>query len=108
MKNIMIAATVSALLASSATAADLAFVGGLEYTTEAGVFEATAGVEYNLNQIVLASSLTVNDADGDFEFTGADFTVGYTINDASSVYVTVDADADFNRTETTLGLSVRF
>lgn len=104
----MIAATVTALLASSATAGELAFLGGLEYTTEAEVVEATAGIEYNLNQFTLVPSITVNDAAGDFEFAGVDITIGYAINGATAAYVTVDADEDFNRTETTLGLSVRF
>lgn len=109
MKNMIIAAATAAILsATAANANDLAILGGLEYTTEAEVFEATVGVEGALAGFTITPLLTVNDTAGDFEFTGAEVTVGYSVSTAVAVYATVEADADWDYSETTLGVSLRF
>jgi hypothetical protein len=109
MKNMIIgAATAAILTATAANANDLAILGGLEYTTEAEVFEATVGVEGALAGFTITPLLTVNDTAGDFEFTGAEVTVGYSVSTAVAVYATIEADADWDYSETTLGVSLRF
>jgi hypothetical protein len=109
MKNMIIAAATAAILAATAANAnDIAILGGLEYTTEAEVFEATVGIEGALAGFTITPLLTVNDAAGDFEFTGSEVTVGYSVSTAVAVYATIEADADWGHSETTLGVSLRF
>jgi hypothetical protein len=110
MKTLVIAAATAATLAaaSAASANDLAFVGGLEYTTEAKVLETTAGVEYSLQAFTISPLLTVNDSTGSFDLRAVELTVGYAATQNVNLYVTVAGDNSFNHTETTLGLSFRF
>jgi hypothetical protein len=109
MKNMIITAVTAAILTTTAANAnDLAILGGLEYTTEAEVFEATVGVEGAVAGFTITPLLTVNDAAGDFEFTGAEVTVGYTLATSVAVYTTIEADADWDHSETTIGVSLRF
>jgi hypothetical protein len=110
MKNLMIAAATAATLsaATAASANDLAFIGGVEYTTEAKVLETTVGLEYAVNRFTVTPLLTLNDAAGDFDFIAVELTVGYTINSSVNLYVTIDGDRDFNHNETTLGVAFRF
>lgn len=104
----IVAATALALSATAATAGDLAFLGGLEYTTEAEVFEATAGVEYATNGFTFTPLIVMNDAANDFDFVSAELTVGYDLGKNVNAYVTVESDADWNHAETTLGVALRF
>lgn len=109
MTNTMMAAVAALTFsAAAASAGDLAYLGGLEYTVEAEAFEATAGIEYAAGGLTLTPVLTINDATGDFEFAAADLTIGYAVATSVNVYATVEADADFDYTETTLGVSFRF
>lgn len=109
MKTFAIAAaTALALSATAVTAGDLAFLGGLEYTTEAEVFEATAGVEYATNGFTFTPLVVFNDDADDLDFVNAELTVGYDVNEAVNAYVTVETDADWNHAETTLGVALRF
>lgn len=110
MKNVFLAAAL-ALTATTASADTLAVIGGLEYAVEAEVTEATAGVEYApdfLNGVTVTPVLTFNDAGQDFAFEAVAITVGYTVAAGVDIYTTVDADEDFHRTETTVGVSFRF
>ena len=108
MKNVFLAAAI-AMTTTAASAADLAFLGGLEYTVEAEVTEATVGVEYApIAGVTITPVLTFNDDGQDFQFESTAITLGYAVNSAVNAYVTVDADEDFNRTETTVGVAIRF
>lgn len=109
MKNIIIAAATATLLTAAAASANgLAVLGGVEYTVEAEVLEATAGVEYAVGDLTLTPLLTLNDAAGDFEFVNAELTVGYTVSPVVGVYATVETDSDWDYAETTLGVAFRF
>jgi hypothetical protein len=109
MKNLVIAAVAAtALTASVASAADVVILGGLEYTVEAEGLEATAGVEYVMGQATFTPLVTLNDASGDFEFTSVELKVGYTVAPGVDAYAVVEADSDFDYTETTVGVSLRF
>lgn len=110
MKTLVIAAATAATLAaaSAASANDLAFIGGIEYTTEAKVLETTAGVEYSLQGFTVTPLLTVNDVSGNFDLSAVELTVGYAVGSSVNLYVTVAGDNRFNHTETTLGVAFRF
>jgi hypothetical protein len=110
MKNLMIAAATAATLsaATAASANDFALVGGIEYTVEAKVIEATVGVEYNVRKFTFAPLLTLNDSTGNFDFRAVELTVGYAVNSNMNMYVTVDGDSGFNYNEATLGVAFRF
>ena len=109
MTNTMMAAVAALTFsAAAANAGDLAYLGGVEYAVEAEVFEATAGVEYTVGGFTLTPVFTLNDAAGDFEFAAAELTVGYAVTTAMSVYTTIETDANFDRTETTVGVALRF
>ena len=110
MKTLVIAAATAATLAAApaASANDLAFIGGLEYTTEARVFEATAGIEYSIHGFTISPFLAMNDSAGRFDLRSVELTVGYTVNPNVNLYVTVEGDRNFRHTETTLGVAFRF
>lgn len=110
MKTLLIAAATAATLAaaSAASANDLAFVGGLEYMTEAKIIETSAGVEYSINGFTISPLLTVNDSTGSFGLSAVELTVGYTVNPNINVYATVSGDRNFNYSEATLGVAFRF
>lgn len=110
MKNVFLSAAM-ALTATTASAGELAILGGLEYAVEAEVTEATVGVEYApafVDGVTLTPVFTFNDAGQDFAFESVELTVGYAVTGAVDIYATVDADEDFDRTETTVGVSFRF
>lgn len=110
MKNVFLAAAL-ATTTTAASAGDLAFLGGLDYTVEAEVLEATVGVEYAPEfaaGVTITPVFAFNDAGQEFAFDAASITLGYALDSAVNAYVTIDADKDLNRTETTVGLAFRF
>jgi hypothetical protein len=110
MKTLMIAAATAATLAgaSAASANGLAFFGGIEYATDAKVIETTAGVEYGFGAFTVSPLLTLNDVAGDLSLRAVEITAGYALNTNINLYLTVEGDNSFNRTETTLGVAFRF
>lgn len=109
MKTLAIGAvTAFTLSAAAATAGDLAYIGGLEYAVEAEAFEATAGIEYGIAGFVITPVITLNDATGGLELSTTELSVGYAVSDFAGVYLTVEANKDFEYTETYVGVSLRF
>ena len=109
MTKIMISALTALTFSTAAASADgLSYLGGLEYAVEAEAFEAKAGVEYGIAGVTFTPMLTLNDAAGGLELAAAEVTVGYVLSDFAGVYVTVEADGDFEYTETSVGVAFRF
>lgn len=108
MTNTMMATVAALTFSAVANAGDLAYLGGVEYAVEAEAFEATAGVEYAAAGFTLTPVFTINYVSGDFDFDSAEITVGYDVATSVNVYATVGADADFEYTETTVGVALRF
>lgn len=113
MKTFAIAA-VAALLATTVAHADgLSFIGDAEYQFEAERFETNLGLAYELNSWTFTPMLTADytDATG-MDFVGAELTVAYTILDGDSAslnaYARVETDADFEYSETAIGVAFSF
>jgi predicted porin len=105
----MIATTAAMIIfAGAASANGLDLVGGVNYATQAGVIEATAGVEYTFNDFTISPLVTVDDSTGEFDLRSVDLTVSYAVNQNVSLYVSVDGDRDLTLNETTVGVAFRF
>jgi hypothetical protein len=84
------------------------FVGSLEYAIEAETFEATAGMEFGIDQWTITPVIVMNDEFGDFDFSSAELNVSYDASENVDLYITFETDADFDYAETTLGVAFRF
>lgn len=108
MKTLVIAAAIATVFGFSASAGELAVLGGVEYAIEAETFEATAGVEYATGALTVTPVVTLDDAAGDVDFVSAEVTVDYAVTRSVSAYATVETDADWEYEETTVGLALKF
>jgi hypothetical protein len=110
MKNIVMAAVVAtALTTGAANAGEMLFNGSLEYQVEAEKIELNFGSDYVVGDFTVSPVLTAFHTDADkFDFEGADLTVSYSLNATSSLYVTVETDANLEYEEATVGMSFAF
>jgi hypothetical protein len=106
-----ILATAMLISATAASAAGLEFtiVGNAEYAIEAEAVETNLGAELalmpNLTVKPLVTFAGTTDA---FEFTGVELGATYSVTGNVDVYGVVEADADFEYSEATLGVSFAF
>ncbi len=113
MKTTIITATAIALtfLARTASADALGFNAGIEYQVEAETTEMTFGADYSIDAFTISPVLNAAYASDSLDFTGADLTVSYGLGflgASTAAYVTVETDANFDYTETTVGMVVDF
>lgn len=109
MKLTMItAAALAAIMTTTASAADLGFFGGAEYTVEAEVIETTLGMSAGFNDFVVAPAFVMNNDGQSFNLSTVDVTMMYNIDRNTTAYVNVEADDSFDYTETTLGVAFNF
>jgi hypothetical protein len=113
MKTTLFTATAMTLtfLAGAASADAFAFNAGIEYQVEAETTEMTLGADYLTNGFTISPVLNASYDSNDLDFTGADLTVSYgfgLVGVGTDAYITIAADADFDYTETTVGLSFAF
>jgi hypothetical protein len=111
MKTTIITAVALTFIAGTASADALGFNAGIEYQVEAETTEMTLGADYSIDAFTISPVLNAAYIADSLDFTGADLTVSYGlgfINAGTAVYVTVETDADFDYTETTVGMSIDF
>lgn len=110
MKNTMFGAVAAFVLSTAAVqAGDLAFIGETEYAFEAETFSLEGGAEYNINAFTLSGVVQFEDTQtSDFEFTGVEVGVGYALTHSVTAYARIEADDDFDHTETVIGASFSF
>ena len=106
MKKVLLTTATIAAMTTAAVAAPLGYWGSVEYATEAETFEAVAGVSYTVGALTVTPSATFDLDVGEFD--SAEIMGVYEINENLSGYATVDFDADFNHTETTVGIAFAF
>lgn len=112
--KILSIATLAAMLSVTAAHADgLSLIGDAEYQFEAERFETNLGLAYELNSWTFTPMLTADytDANG-LDFAGAELTVSYAILSGDSAnlnaYLRVEADSDFEYSETAVGVAFSF
>jgi len=108
MRNAMIVAAATLGFSATAYAGDLAFVGETEYAIEAESFAVEAGVEYGVGNFTFSPLVKLDDANDDFDFTGAELEVGYAVSSSVNVYGRVEADDDFDYDEAVVGAAFKF
>lgn len=109
MKNLAMATLAAlGLMATTATANELTFGGSTEYAIEAEVFTVDAGVAYAFDQFYVASVVTGDNSGPDFDFVGAELEFGFEASSSTTLYVRVEADGDFDYTETIVGAKFTF
>lgn len=108
MKNAMIVAAATLGLTGTAYAGELSVLGETEYAIEAEAFSVEAGVEYAVGDFTITPLLQMNDADGDFDFTGAELEAGYAVSKSVTVYGRLEADSDFDYDEAVVGAAFKF
>lgn len=110
MKKVLLATIAVFGVSTAAYAEGFGLVGETEYAFEADVFSLEAGTDYNRGDFnFVALTKFDNDSVGDdFEFSGAELEVGYSINKNVTGYVRVEVDDDFDYDETVVGASFDF
>ena len=109
MKNLAIAALAAlGLMTTAATANELTFGASTEYAVEAEVFTVDAGVAYAFDQFYVATVVTGDNSGPDFDFVGAELEFGVEATASTTLYVRVEADGDFDYTETIVGAKFTF
>lgn len=108
MTKTLIAAAVAALITNSASAADVGYFASAEYTIEAEVFETVTGATFAMGKLTMTPAITLNDDGQNFDFASAGFTLAYDVTSAATAYATVETDADFHYSETTVGVAFKF
>jgi hypothetical protein len=108
MKTTLLALGAIFGLSGAAVAADVTYFGTAEYQTAAKVFQLEAGADVAVYQFTITPEVAFNDAGGNFAFTEAKLTAAYDINENFTAFVRLEADADFKRQETAIGVSLEF
>lgn len=109
MKKVLFAsATTLALSATAIAAAEWNPWAVSEYTLEAQVFSVETGVDLAINDFTITPTITFDNAVNDFDFAAAEVSAAYSFNTSVTTYATIEADSDFNYSETTFGVRVDF
>jgi hypothetical protein len=115
MKNVLIAAAVLAMTATSVMAADLGRGFALntdinaEYNVTAGgeiALTATPELAYTVDVLTLSVATDIDLAD--IDFVGFDLAASYDVNDSWNLYAEVSTDADLNFGDVVVGATVSF
>lgn len=95
--------------AASAEGLALAFAGNAEYAVEAETFETNLGAVIGvMPSLTFAPSVTFAGNSDNFEFTGVEVGATYNLTSNFDLYGVVEADKDFNHSETTIGVAFSF
>lgn len=109
MKNTFMAAIAAmGLSATSAYAGDLSFNAETEYAFEAETFSIETGAAYNVNSFTFAGLVAFDDSADSLDFTGAEVSVSYAVTEGVDAYVRIEGDADWDHSETVVGVSFSF
>jgi predicted porin len=108
MKRTLLALGAVLGLSGAAAAADITYFGTAEYRTDAKVFQLEAGADVPVYGFTVTPEVAFNDAGGNFAFTKAKLTAAYDLNENFTAFVRLEADSDFKRQETTLGVALEF
>lgn len=113
MNTFAIAAAASIFAASSAYAADVTVFGNTEYQIEAERVESNLGLSYGIQNWTFTPLMTLDYTDADnLEFDGAELSISYQFVNKdkveASAYIRVEADEDFDYSETAVGVSYSF
>jgi hypothetical protein len=111
MKSVILA-TAFVLTSTAAFAGDMFLpipvMGSVEYAVEAETTSIDLTTYVGFGNLGLSPLANFSDTSGDFDFDGAEVTATYMIGANIDVYATVEADADFEYSETKVGVAFSF
>lgn len=111
MKNILLATAATFALTTSAFAADLSFVGDVEYDIEAETTAMEFGPALSVAGFLVEPKMhgeAVFTDGGSVDFTGVSAKATYGVTANVSVYGTVSTDEDFKYDTATVGVGFNF
>jgi hypothetical protein len=112
MKSVILA-TAIAMTSTAAFAADgsllpIPVMGSVEYAVEAETTSFDLGTYIGIGNFGVSPLANFSDTSGSFDFDGAEVTATYMFGSNVDLYATIEADADFEYTEATVGVAFAF